>query len=49
MLGIRYHVTLVGEGMVLNLISSPVLPGFLVVHEYFSECGIFTWNPLLPC
>jgi len=41
MLGARYHVTLVGEGMVLNLIISPFSLGFLVVYECFSEHGIF--------
>ena len=41
MLGARYHVALVGKGMVSNLIIIPVSLGFIVVHECFSEHGIF--------
>ncbi|MDU8430156.1 hypothetical protein RYA99_16755 [Pseudomonas syringae pv. actinidifoliorum] len=42
MFGARYHVALVGKGMVSNLIISPVSLGFIVVHECFSEHGIFS-------
>lgn len=41
MFGARYHVALAGQGMVSNLIISPVSLGFIVVHECFSEHGIF--------
>lgn len=40
MLGARYHVALVGFGMVSNLIITPVSLGFNVVNERFSEHGI---------
>jgi len=45
MLGARYHVALLGKGMVSNLIISPVSLDFDLVHEWFSEHGIFPWNP----
>ena len=41
MLGARYHVALLGKGVVSNLIISPVSLGFVLVHEWFSEHGIF--------
>ena len=42
MFSARYHVALVGKGMVSNLIISPVSLGFAAVHECFSEHGIFS-------
>lgn len=42
MLGARYHVALAGKGMVSNLIISLLSLGFVVVHECFSEHGIFS-------
>jgi len=46
MFGARYHVALVGKGMVSNLIISPVSLGFAVVHECFSEHGIFSMESI---
>lgn len=42
MFGARYHVALIGQGMVSNLIIRPASLGFIVVHECFSEHGIFS-------
>ncbi|MDC6487634.1 hypothetical protein LN426_02955 [Pseudomonas syringae] len=46
MFGARYHVALVGKSMVSNFIISPVSLGFNVVHECFSEHGIFSMESI---
>lgn len=46
MFSARYHVALVGKGMVSNLIISPVSLGFAAVHECVSEHGIFSMESI---